>query len=105
MFIFADAKNQKYKDVTIMDGLRNTEIKNFRGVDFWDNIPYSVSSPLTIPAKKTKIYVYLETLSGKSRHHKKQIKDANRNYENTLHWNLGAESLELLIVFLFKQLK
>lgn len=88
-----------------MGGLRNTEIKNFRGVDFWDNIPYSVSSPLTIPAKKTKIYVYLETLSGKSRHHKKQIKDANRNYENTLHWNLGAESLELLIVFLFKQLK
>ena len=50
------------------------EIKNFRGVDFWDNIPYSVSSPLTIPAKKTKIYVYLETLSGKSRHHKKTDK-------------------------------
>ena len=88
-----------------MGGLGNTEIKNFRGVDFWDNIPYSVSSPLTIPAKKTKVYVYLETLSGKSRHHKKQIKDANRNYENTLHWNLGAEYLELLIVFLFKQLK
>ncbi len=57
-----------------MSGLRNTEIKNFRGVDFWDNIPYSVSSPLTIPAKKTKIYAYLETLLGKSKTQKKTDK-------------------------------
>ncbi len=71
----------KYKDVTIMGGFKNIEIKNFRGVDFWDNIPYSVSSPLTIPAKKAKIYAYLETLSGKSRHHKKQIKEANRGLQ------------------------
>lgn len=74
MFIFADAKNQKYKDVTIMGGFKNIEIKNFRGVDFWDNIPYSVSSPLTIPAKKTKIYAYLETLLGKSKTQKKTDK-------------------------------
>ncbi len=83
-----------------MDGLRNTEIKNFRGVDFWDNIPYSVSSPLTIPAKKAKIYAYLETLLGKSKTQKKLIKDANRNYENTLHWNLDAEYMEPLKGFL-----
>lgn len=101
MFIFADAKNQKYKDVTIMGGLRNTEIKNFRGVDFWDNIPYSVSSPLTIPAKKTKIYAYLETLLGKSKTQKKLIKDANRNYENTQHWESGCRIyLELLCFFI-----
>lgn len=87
-----------------MSGLRNTEIKNFRGVDFWDNIPYSVSSPLTIPAKKTKIYAYLETLLGKSKTQKKLIKDANRNYENTQHWNLDAEYLESLKDFLMKYL-
>ena len=90
----------KYKDVTIMGGFKNIEIKNFRGVDFWDNIPYSVSSPLTIPAKKTKIYAYLETLVGKSKTQKKLIKDANRNYENTQHWNLDAEYLETLKGFL-----
>lgn len=50
-----------------MGGFKNIEIKNLRGVDFWDNIPCSVSSPLTIPAKKTKIYTYLETLLGKSK--------------------------------------
>lgn len=79
-----------------MGGLRKTEMKNFWGVVFWDNIPCSVSSPLTIPAKKTKIYVYLETLSGKSKTQKKLIKDANHNYENTQPWNIEAkyENLE-----------
>ena len=87
-----------------MGGLRNTEIKNFRGVDFWDNIPYSVSSPLTIPAKKTKIYAHFETLLGKSKTQKKLIKDANRNYENTQHWNLDAEYLEPLKEFLLQNI-
>lgn len=34
MFIFADGKNQKYKDVTIMGGFKNIEIKNFRGFEY-----------------------------------------------------------------------
>ena len=59
---------------------------------------------LTIPAKKTKIYAYLETLLGKSRSQKKLIKDANRNYKNTQHWNLDAEYLEPLKEFLQKWL-
>ena len=63
-------------------------------------IPTKTPPTLTIPAKKTKIYAYLETLLGKSRSQKKLIKDANRNYENTLHWNLDAEYLEPLKEFL-----
>ena len=59
-------------------------------------IPSKTPPTLTIPAKKTKIYAYLETLLGKSRSQKKQIKDANRNYKNTQHWNLDAEYLEPL---------
>ena len=62
-------------------------------------IPTKTPPTLTIPAKKTKIYAYLETLLGKSRSQKKLIKDANRNYENTLHWNLDAEYLEPLKEF------
>ena len=65
-------------------------------------IPTKTPPTLTIPAKKTKIYAYLETLLGKSRSQKKLIKDANRNYENTMHWNLDAEYLEPLKVFLEK---
>ena len=57
---------------------------------------------LTIPAKKTKINEYLETLLGTSKTQKKLIKDANRNYENTQHWNLDAEFLDPLKEFLLK---
>ena len=67
-------------------------------------IPSKTPPTLTIPAKKTKIYAYLETLLGKSRSQKKLIKDANRNYKNTQHWNLDAEYLEPLKEFLVKYL-
>lgn len=67
-------------------------------------IPTKTPPTLTIPAKKTKIYAYLETLLDKSKSQKKLIKDANRNYENTQHWNLDAEYLEPLKGFLNKNL-
>ena len=67
-------------------------------------IPTKIPPTLTIPAKKTKIYAYLETLLGKTRSQKKLIKDANRNYENTQHWNLDSEYLEPLKEFIVKWL-
>ena len=68
-------------------------------------IPTKTPPTLTIPAKKTKIYAYLETLLGKTRSQKKLIKDANRNYENTQHWNLDAEYLEPLKEFMDKNIR
>ncbi|MBP3763354.1 MAG: hypothetical protein J6I49_05695 [Bacteroidales bacterium] len=62
------------------------------------DIPGRTPPPLTTPAKKTKIYGYLEALLGESQ--KKLIKEANRNYEDTLHWNLNAEYLRYLKTFL-----
>ena len=67
-------------------------------------IPTKTPPTLTIPAKKTKIYAYLETLLGKSKSQKKLLKDANRNYENAQHWDLDAEYLEALKEFLKKNL-
>lgn len=67
-------------------------------------IPSKTPPTLTIPANKTKIYAYLETLLGKSRSQKKLIKDANRNYKNAQHWNLDAKYLEPLKEFLQKWL-
>lgn len=49
--------------------------------------PYPLS-PLTTPARKTKIYGYLEVLLGESKSEKKKIKEANRNYNNEQHWDL-----------------
>ena len=63
-------------------------------------IPSKTPPTLTIPANKTKIYAYLETLLGKSKSQKKLIKDTYRNYENAQHWNLDSEYLESLKLFL-----
>ncbi len=67
-------------------------------------IPTKTPPTLTIPAKKTKIYAYLETLLGASKTQKKLIKDANRNFENTQHWDLDAKFLETLKEFLERSL-
>lgn len=61
-------------------------------------------TPLTIPAKKTRIYAYLETLLGSSRTEKEKIKEANRDYKDKNHWNLKANALSALITFLTKNL-
>ena len=65
------------------------------------DIPDRTPPPLTTPAKKTKIYGYLEALLGESKSQKELIKEVNRNYENTQHWNLDAEYLKPLKEFLF----
>ena len=69
------------------------------------DIPGRTPPPLTTPAKKTKIYGYLEALLGGSKSDKEKIKEKERNYENTLHWNLDAEYLEPLKEFLIKWLR
>lgn len=54
----------------------------------------------TTPARKTKIYAYLEALLGESKNQKKKIKEAEREYSNTSHWNLNAPALNNLKTFL-----
>ena len=63
------------------------------------------SQPLTIPAKKTKIYGYLETLLGKSQSEKEKIKERERNYKEKTHWNLDSEFLNPLRDFLIANIK
>ncbi|MDO4164310.1 MAG: hypothetical protein Q4D56_07975 [Bacteroides sp.] len=61
--------------------------------------------PLTTPAKKTKIYGYLEALLGESKKEKDMIKEKERDYTCEKHWNLQSEYLEGLKSFLLKYLK
>ena len=68
------------------------------------DIPGRTPPPLTTPAKKTKIYGYLEALLGESKSQKELIKEVNRNYEEALHWNLDVEYLKPLKEFLTKHL-
>ena len=99
------------KDVGALEDLLEKIINpNNRPIfDCWENyernlvkldIPGRTPPPLTTPAKKTKIYGYLEALLFETKSQKELIKEANRNYENTQHWNLDAEYLEPLKEFL-----
>lgn len=63
-------------------------------------IPTKTPPTLTIPAKKTKIYAYLETLLGETKAEKELVKDNKRNFRNPAHWNLDAEYLTPLRDFL-----
>lgn len=95
---------------TLEDLLENIINQNNRPIfDCWEHyeqelvqtdIPGRTPPPLTTPAKKTKIYGYLEALLGETKSQKELIKEANRNYENPQHWNLDTEYLEPLKAFL-----
>lgn len=61
-------------------------------------------TPLTIPAKKSKIYAYMEVLHGETKSEKDKVKDPNRNFKNTQHWNLNAAALKPLKDFLHTHL-
>ncbi len=50
---------------------------------------------LTLPANKTKVYAYLETLLGDSNSEKEKIKERNRDYTNPNHWNLDPTNTNL----------
>lgn len=68
------------------------------------DIPGRTPPPLTTPAKKTKIYGYLEALLGDSKNQKELIKEKNRDYTKRLHWNLDTEYLEPLKEFMMRNL-
>ena len=68
------------------------------------DIPGRTPPPLTTPAKKTKIYGYLEALLGTSENDKKKIKEREREYHNALHWDLDAIFLSPLKEFLKKRI-
>ena len=46
----------------------------------------------TLPARKTKIYAYLEALLGETNKEKEKIKEREREYTNQKHWILGNSS-------------
>ena len=61
----------------------------------------------TTPARKTKIYAYLEALLGETQSEKENLKEKKRDYSNTDHWILDhtKEPLKHLYEFLKKHLK
>ena len=58
------------------------------------------NQPLTIPARKSEVYCYLETLLGETNKEKELIKDKNRNFLNSDHWDMDCPDIQSLKDFL-----
>lgn len=110
IFLFPDNKD----DGALEDLLENIINQTNKPIfDCWDGFENclkecaseKIKKKLTIPAKKSKIYVYLEALLGKTKEEKERVKDPNRDYKETEHWNLDAEYLKPLKAFLERYLK
>lgn len=106
LFLFPNNKDEGELE-NLLEQIINPENKQI--MECWDNyeqslkeihLPWRNGIPLTIPAKKTRIYAYLEALLGTSRSEKEKIKEKNRDYQNKKHWNLNAEALSELTKFL-----
>jgi hypothetical protein len=73
--------------------------KNRPIFDCWQNYEKCIGGQLidgkrlTVPAKKSKIYAYLEALLGETREQKEHIKDPKRDYSNANHWDLDSAYL------------
>ena len=68
------------------------------------NIAWKQPPCPTTPSSKSKIYAYLEALVGTTQSEKEKIKDRNRDFLNTNHWNLAATYLAALKNFMLANL-
>ncbi|MCD4745061.1 MAG: hypothetical protein K8R58_02055 [Bacteroidales bacterium] len=107
--IFLWPNNSDAGDIeTVLENIINTD--NTPIFNCWKNYEICLRSksikgrtnPLTTPAKKTKIYGYLEALLGETKSQKQRIKERNRNYKNTEFWDLDSGYLNALNAFLDK---
>lgn len=110
LFLFPDNVNSGELE-DLLQNIINPE--NQPVMKCWDKYEESLKNvsltwrngmPLTTPAKKTRIYAYLEALLGASNSEKDKIKEKNRDYKNKNHWDLQAQALSGLTTFLKEHL-
>lgn len=105
LFLFPDNQNNGAVEVLLMNCINP---KNQPIVDCWKSYVTCLKTkkienrnqPLTIPARKSEVYCYLETLLGETNKEKELIKDKNRNFLNTDHWDMDCPAIQPLKEFL-----
>ncbi len=79
---------------TLLENIINP--KNRAIFDCWQSYEECLSPKFTTPARKTKIYGYLEAILGESKSQKEQIKEIKRDYRNSAHWILDSQQMAIL---------
>lgn len=105
LFLFPD--NQSYGAVEDLL-MQCINPKNQPVVDCWRSYVGCLKTkqiegrelPLTVPARKSEVYCYLETLLGDTKKEKELIKDRNRNFLNKDHWDIDCPVIQPLKEFL-----
>jgi hypothetical protein len=95
LYLWPDNQKNKGKSdlETLLEEIINLNNKDI--FDCWKNYEMcldKVGKNYTTPARKTKIYAYLEALLGESNDEKEKIKERKRDYKNTGHWNLDGST-------------
>lgn len=101
-FLFPN--NQSNGDLEILlENIINTDNQSiFECWNAYEQCLDNKNKNYTTPAKKTKIYAYLEALLKDSKKQKEMIKENKRDYLNASHWNLNVPYLNPLREFLEK---
>lgn len=101
LFLFPNNKDAGY-----FEDLLEKIIADKRPVDVWNKCEdIFVSRKLYILSKKTKIYVWLESIIGNTETKKKKCKELHRDYSDTQIWNLDSTYLDPLKNFLLKNIR
>lgn len=87
LFLFPNNKNDGTLE-TMLESCINPEHSGI--MECWENMEecVKVKGKYTIPADKSKIYVYLECLHGISNQEKEKIKDPNRDFTMNDKWKI-----------------
>jgi hypothetical protein len=87
LFLFPNNKNDGTLE-TMLESCINPEHAGI--MECWESMEKCVNGKgkYTIPADKSKIYVYLECLHGISNKEKEKIKDPNRDFTMTDKWRI-----------------
>ena len=103
LFLFPNNLNKGAVEDLLM---RCINPKNQPIVDCWESYVTCLRTKriagreLTIPARKSEVYCYLETLLGETNKEKELIKDKNRNFLNSDHWDMDCPAIQPLKDFL-----
>jgi hypothetical protein len=100
IFLFPDDQNPGCLEDLLIQIINSKNKPIFDCFEKYESCLKDSGEGYTLPAKKTKVYSYLESLVGETRKEKEKIKDLNRNYKNEDHWDLTHSSLKPLYIFL-----
>ena len=101
-FLFPNNKDKGELEDLLVKIINQENNNIFECWDKYETCIRNISTDMTLPNKKAKIYAYLEPFHGETKPQKEKINEANRDYKNKELWDLDVDYLTPLKIFLDK---